>query len=213
MWAEWLHHPCRLRGPQRSSRAPQTEKATNTTCEQRGYIIPAVLGPPTLSASSKIRIDYPAHMWAKWPHQPCRFGGPQRSAPGQETKMATWPICGQNGYITCAVSGVPNAQCGDKNQKLRPSPQVGKVATSPLPSRGSQSSAGGQWLPGPYVGKVATSPLPSWGSPRLNGGTKVRDGYLPRMWAIWLLHRCRLEGPQCSARGQKRRMATYPTYG
>ena len=103
---------------------------------------------PTLSTGTKIRNGYVAHMWAKWLHQPCRRGGPQHSARGQKSEMATCPTCGQNGYITPAVLGVPNVQCGDKNQK---------------------------WLRGPHVGKVATSPLPSWGSPTLSAGTKIRN--------------------------------------
>ena len=59
--------------------------------------------------------------------------------------MAKWPTCGQSGYITPVVLGVPNAQRRDENQK---------------------------WLSGPHVGKLATSPLPYQGSEMLNAGTK-----------------------------------------
>ena len=82
--------------------------------------------------------------------------------------MSTWPTCGQKGYITPAVLGVPNAQHGDNNEKC---------------------------LLGPHVGKVATSPLPSWGSPTLNAGTTMRNGYLAHMWAKWLHHPCPLGVP------------------
>ena len=34
---------------------------------------------------------------------------------GQKPEMATRPTCGQSGYTTPAVLGVPNAQRGDKN--------------------------------------------------------------------------------------------------
>ena len=64
---------------------------------------------PTLSAGTKIRNGYVAHMRAKCLHQPCRLEGPQHSARGQKSEMATWPRCGQNGYITPSVLGVPNA--------------------------------------------------------------------------------------------------------
>ena len=53
----------------------------------------------------------------------CRLGGPQCSAWGQNQK---WPTCGHSGYLTPAVSGVPNALHGDK---IRNGPHVGTVAT------------------------------------------------------------------------------------
>ena len=61
-----------------------------------------------------------SHMWAEWLPDPCRLGGPQCSARGQNQK---WPTCGHNGYLTLAVSGVPN---GDK---IRMGPHVGTMAT------------------------------------------------------------------------------------
>ena len=48
-----------------------------------------------------------AHLWAKWLPHPCRLGDPHRlRAGGQNHK---WPTCGQNGYVTLAVSGIPTA--------------------------------------------------------------------------------------------------------
>ena len=163
-----------------------------------------------------------AYKWAKWLRHPCRLGDPHcfraggkiRSGP-QVGKVATsplpsqespplqsggqnqkWPTSGQSGYVTPAVSGIPTAL--ERGGKIRNGPQVGKVATSPLLSRGSpplQSGGGGgsemahswgKWLRhhcrlgdpqrcraggkirnGPLVGKVATSPVPSRGSPAL----------------------------------------------
>ena len=64
-----------------------------------------------------------AHMWAQWLPDPCRLGGPQCSARGQNQKRST---CGHNGYLTPAVSGVPNALHGDN---IRNGPHVGRVAT------------------------------------------------------------------------------------
>ena len=101
-------------------------------------------GSPTLSAGTKIRNSYVAHMWAKWLHHLCRLEGPKRPVWGRKSEIATWPTCGQNGYITPAVLGVLIAKRGDKKQCLR-GPHVGKVAASPLTS---------SWSP---------SPLPSWG--------------------------------------------------
>ena len=139
-----------------------------------------------LSARTKIRNGYVAHMWAKWLNHPYRLGSPQRSARGQKSEMATWPRCGQNAYITPAVLRVPNTQRGDKKQK---------------------------WLCGPHVGKKATSALPSWGSPTLNAGTKIRNGYVPHMWAKRLDHPFHLGGSQRSVREQKSETAKWSTIG
>ena len=160
------------------------------TCGQSSYICAAILGVPkavlgsaTLSAGTKPRNGYVGHMWAKWLHHPCHLGDPKRFARGQKSEMATWPTCGQSGYITPAVLGVPNAQREDKNQK---------------------------WLCCPHVGKVATAPLLYWGSPTLflgyaplSAGTKPRNGYVGHMWAKWLVHPYRLGDPQRLTRGQK----------
>ena len=164
-----------------------------------------------------------AHIWAKWLYQPCRLGGLQRPPRGKKSVMVTWLKWGQGGYITRAILGVPNAQCGAKNQKWLCCPHVGKVATSPLPSWGSptlswgpQRLVRGQRLERAsrsHVGKVASSPLPSWGSAMRSARTKIRNGYVAHMWAKWLHHPCRPGGLQCAARGQKLEMATWPTYG
>ena len=141
-------------------------------------------GSSTLGEGTKNRNGYLAHMWANGLHHPYPVGGPQRSTREQKTEMATWATCGQRGYITLAVSKVPNGQQGVPKQK---------------------------WLPGPHVGKEATSPLPSRRSPMVNKGSQNRNGYLGHMWAKRLHHPCRLEGPQWSTRGPKTEMATWPT--
>ena len=140
----------------------------------------------------------------------------QRLLRGKKSEMATWPTCGQRGYITPTVLGVPNAQRGENNHK---------------------------WLCGRHVGKGATSPLPSWGPPPLNAGGKIRNGYVAHMWAKWVHHPCRLGvlnaqrgdknqkclfghlwakwlynpcclgGPECLARGQKSQMSIWSTCG
>ena len=60
-----------------------------------------------------------AHMWAHWLPNPCRLGGPQCSARGQNQN---WPTCGHCGTVAHAVLVVPNALHGDK---FRNDPHVG----------------------------------------------------------------------------------------
>ena len=192
------------------------------TCAQSGYVTPAVLGIPT--AADRGAKSEVAQKWAKWLRHPCRLGDPHRCrARGKIRsgplvgKVVTsplpswgfpplqsgggnqkWPTCGQSGYVTPAVWGISTA--AERAGGIKSGPQVGKVATSPLPSRGSPPlHSGGQnqnwptcgqsgyvttavWgIPtaaeraggiksGPQVGKVATPPLPSRGSPPLHSG-------------------------------------------
>ena len=96
------------------------------------------------------------------------------------------PKCGQSGYITPTVSGVPNTPGEDKN---------------------------GNRLCSPHEEKVGTSPLPAQGSPTLMAGTKMRNAYAAQMWTKWLHHPCRLRGPGCSAQGEKAKMAMQPKCG
>ena len=172
--------------------------------------------PPLQSGGIKSEV---AHKWANWLPHPCRIGDPHRFRVGGQNQK--WPTSGQSGYLTPAVSGIPTAsEWGDK---IRSGPQVGKVATSPLPYRGSPLLQSGgiksevahkwaRWLPhpcrigdphrfraggkirsGPQVGKVATSPLPCRGSPPLqSGGIKSEVAH---KWAKWLPHPCRIGDP------------------
>ena len=107
------------------------------TCEQSGYVTPAVSGIPTASQ---------------------RGGGNQK-----------WPTCGQGGYVTPAVSGIPTASEQGGNQKWPTCGQSGYVtpAVSGIPTAAER---GGKIISGPLVGKVATPPLPSRGSPPLQSG-------------------------------------------
>ena len=117
---------------------------------------------------------------------------------------------------------------GTNRQKMRSGPVVGKVATSPLPSRGpialkrgakskwptcgqggyvtrpSRGSpplqSGGEIRSGPLVGKVAASPLPSRGSPPLQSGGGGQSD-VAHLWAKWIRHPCRLGDPHCFRAG------------
>ena len=93
-------------------------------------------------------------------------GSPPLQSGGQNQK---WPTSGQNGYLTPAVSGIPTAsergaesEVAHKWAKWLPHPRrIGD------PHR---FRAGGRIRSGPQVGKMATSPLPYRGSPPLQSG-------------------------------------------
>ena len=159
LWAKWLRHPCRLGDPHRliaggkircgpfvgkvamspllsRGSLPLHSKGQNQkwqTCGQSGYVTPAVSG--ILTAAERGAKSEVAHLWAKWLRHPCRLGDPHRFRAGGKVrsgplvgKVATsplpsrgspplnsggqnqmWPICGQSGYVTPAVSGMPTA--------------------------------------------------------------------------------------------------------
>ena len=93
-------------------------------------------------------------------------GSPPLQSGGQNQK---WPTCGQGGYVTPAASGIPSASELSAESEvvhlwarwLRNLYRLG----DPLRLR-----AGDEIRSGPLVGKVATQPLPSRGSPPLQSG-------------------------------------------
>ena len=225
LWAKWLRHPCRLgrphhcrmRGKIRSG--PLVGKVATSPLLSRGspplqsggqnqkwprsgqsgYGTPAVSGMPTAAkwgAKSEV-----AHLWAKWLHHPYRLGDPHHCKAGGPNQK--WPTCGQSGYVTPAVSGIPTtAERGGGGGRFRSGPQVGKVATPPLPSRGSpplQSGGGNQkWPTCGLSGYVtpAVSGIPTTAE-RGGGGSEVAH-----LWEKWLRHPCRLRDPHhCRAGG------------
>ena len=138
---------------------------------------------------------------------PPRASPPLQSG-GQNQK---WPINGQGGYITLAASGIPIAskrgaksevahkwarwlhqpcRLGDPHRfkaggKIRSGPYMGKVATSPLPPRGSPPlQSGGQNQKCPKKGGNATSPLHYGGS--LAKGTKSKVAELGARTKLWM---------------------------
>ena len=105
---------------------------------------------------------------------------PLQSA-GQNQK---WPTSGQSGYLTPAVSGIPTAS--ERWAKSERAHTWAKWLPHPCRiGEPHRFRAGGKIRIGPQVGKVATSPLPYRGSPPLQSGgknqkgpTSVQNGYL-----------------------------------
>ena len=253
-----LGDPHRLRAGGKIRSGPQVG--------QRATLPAAVSGIPT--ASERGAKSEVAHKRAKWLRHPCRPGFPTASEQGGKSRVAhNWAKWLRH---PCRLRVPHRFKAGGK---IKSGPLVGKVATSPLPSRGSpplQSGggesevvhkwakslhhpchledphrfrAGGKIRSGPQKGKVATSPLPSRGSPPLHSGgqnqkhpTKGQSGYVTpavsgtptacergaksevaHKWAKGLRHPCRLGDPHCFRAGgkirsgpQKGKVATSP---
>ena len=174
LWARWLRNPCRLGDPLRFTAGggkirsgPLVGKVATSPLPSRGS--------PPLQSGGGAKSEV-AHLWARWLRNPCRLGDPLRFRVGGQNQK--WPTCGQGGYVTPAVSGIPTAseRGGGQNQKWPTCGQGGYVtpAASGIPTA---SERGDKIRSGPLVGKVATSPLPPRGSPPLqSGGGKIRSG-------------------------------------
>ena len=170
-WAKWLPHPCRIGDPHR------------------------------FRAGGKIRSGPQVGKVATSP-LPYR-GSPPLQSGGQNQK---WPTSGQSGYLTPAVSGIPTAS--ERGAKSEVAHKWAKWLPHPCrigdPHR---FRAGGKIRSGPQVGKVATSPLPYRGSPPLqSGGAKSEVAH---KWAKWLPHPCRIGDPhRFRAGGQNQKWPT-----
>ena len=192
-WAKWLPHPCRIGEPHR------------------------------FRAGGKIRSGPPVGTLATSP-LPYR-GAPPLQSGGQNQK---WPTSGQIGYLTPAVSGSPTASERGANSEVAHK----WANWLPHPCRIGEPHrlrAGGKIRSGPQVGKLATSPLPYRGAPPLQSGgqnqkwpTSGQSGYLTpavsgsptasergaksevaHKWANWLPHPCRIGEPHRFRAGGK----------
>ena len=198
-WARWLHHCCRLGDPHR------------------------------FKAGGKIRSRPYMGKVATSPLPP--RGSPPLQSEGQNQK---WPTSGQGGYITPATSGIPTASkrgsksevahkwarwlhhpchLGDPHRfkargKIRSGPQVGKVATSPLPPRGSPPlQSGGQNQKWPIHGQGGyITPAASGINTASNREAKSEVAH---KWARWLHHPCHLGDPRRFKAGGKIRSGPY----
>ena len=134
------------------------------TSGQSGYLTPAVWGIPT--ASERGTKSEVAHKWAKWLPHPCRIGDPHRGRAGG--KIRGGPQVGKVATSPLPYRGSPPLQRGGQNQKWPTSGQSGYLTPAVLGSH--RCGAGGKIRSGPQVGKVATSPPPYRGSPPLQSG-------------------------------------------
>ena len=128
-------------------------------------------------------------------------GSPPLQSGGQNQK---WPITRQIGHLTPAVSGIPTtaergakSEVGHKWAKWLPHPcRIGD------PHR---MRAGGKIRSGPQMGKLATSPLPYRGSPPLQSGGQIQK--LPTSGQIGYLTPAVSGIPTAAERGAKSEVA------
>ena len=222
-WANWLPHPCRIGDPHRCRAGgrirsgPQVGKLATSplpywgapplqsggqnqkwpTSGQIGYLTPAVSGIPT--ATERGAKSEVAHKWAKWLPHPNRIGEPHRCRRGAKSEVAhKWAKWLPH---PCRIGEPHHCRAGGK---IRSGPQVGEVATSPLPYRGAPLlQSGGQNQKWPTSGRSgyltpAVSGIPS----TAERGVKSEVAH---KWAKWLPHPCRIGEPhRCRAGGKIR---------
>ena len=221
-WAIWLPHPCRIGDPHRCRAGGKIRSGAHKWAIWLPH--PCRIGDPhRFRAGGKIRSGPQVGKLATSP-LPYR-GAPPLQSGGQNQK---WPTSGRNGYLTPAVSGSPTAaergaksevahkwakwlphpcRIGDPHRfkaggKIRSGPQVGKLATSPLPYRGSPPlQSGGQNQKWPTSGQIGyLTPAVSGIPTAAEQGAKSEVAH---KWANWLPHPCRIGDPHRFKAGGK----------
>ena len=222
-WANWLPHPAVSGSPTASQRGAKSEVANKWA---KWLPHPCRIGDPhRCRAGGKIRSGAQVGKVATSP-LPHR-GAPPLQSGGQNQK---WPTSGQSGYLTPAASGIPMAaeraaksevahksanwlphpcRIGDPHRctaggKIRSGPQVGKLATSPVPYRGSPPlQSGGQNQKWPTSGQIGYLTPAAWGIP--TAAERGAKSEVAHKWAKWLPHPCRIGDPhRCRAGGKIR---------
>ena len=134
LWAKWLRHPCRLGDRHRCTAGGNFRSGTHM-----GNVATSAL--PSLGSQPLQTV-------------------------GQNQKRST---CGHSSYVTPAVSGIPTA--AERGAKSEVAHKWATWLRQPCPLGDfHRFTAWGMIRKGPLVGKVPTSPLPSRGSPPLHSG-------------------------------------------
>ena len=222
-WARWLHNACRLAGPDRLEAGgtirsgPQTARWLHNPCR--------LGGPRRLRAGGRIRGRPQVGGWL---HNLCHAGGPHRFRAGGGGGGQRWPTSGPVGYITPAAWGVPTAsergaesevartwggwlhnpcrlggpqhfRAGDR---IRGGPQVGRVATQPLPPGDPHRfTTGGQNQKWPTSGPGGYITLAGWRCQ--TASQRGSESEVAHKWAGWRHNPCRPGGPHRFTEGGK----------
>ena len=185
MWADWLHHPCRLGGSQRFTAGNVAHKWVDwlhDPCHP--------WGPLCFKAADEIKSGPDG-----WATSPLPFGAsPTLQRWGQNHKG---PKCGQIGYATIAVHGVRNTP--NRGSTIKTDAQWVGLATSPLPSTGSRKlhcrGPNHKWPKNGWIGYIASTvqrvPITSDGVPKSE---------VAHICAHCLHHPCRVGGLKATQR-------------
>ena len=194
-WARWLHNACRQGGTHRF-RAGNRFRSGQQVGKVATQPLPSRGSPPLQGGRHNAEV---AHKSARWVHNPCCLGVPTASERGAQSEVAhKWARWLHN---PCRLGGPHHFGAGGT---IRSGPQVGKVATQPLPPKGSRalesgwqdqkwrtsgeggyitlatwgvptaSEREGECRGGPQVSNVATLPLLPWRFPPLQSGRQHR---------------------------------------
>ena len=178
-WARWLHNPCRLGGLHRFRAGGRIGSGP-----QVGRVATSPLPP---------RVSQPGGQNQRWPTSgpggyitPAALGVPTASKRGAESEVAhKWARWLHN---PCRLGGFHRFRAGGR---IGSGPQVGRVATSPLPPRVSQPGGQNQrWPtsgPGGYITPAALG-VPT-------ASEQGAESEVAHKWARWLHNPCRLGGP------------------
>ena len=131
-WAWWLHHPCNLGSPQRFTAGDKIRSGP-----QLGLVAASPLlsgGSPTLRSGGQNQKCPASGLGGYMAHAVGRT--PRLQSGGQNQK---WPTSGPGGNITGAIWGGGGGNCFRAGDKIRSSPQVSLVTTSPPLSVGGGS--------------------------------------------------------------------------
>ena len=194
-WAEMLHHPCILGGPQQRG-----QNQSRPTSGRKCYITPAFSGVPK-ERGTKSELAGPTS------GQKCYITPAFSGVPNKGDKIKVGPQVGENATSPLHSRGSPKK--GGQNQNWR-GPQVGRNATSPLHSRGSPTKG--------TISKWAHKWAEMLHHPCILGdpqrkGDKIRFGCLTRAfweahkWGEMLHHPCILRGPQQRGQSQRKKKA------
>ena len=113
-----------------------------------------------------------AHKWARCLQTLAAWGGPPLESEGQNQR---WPTSGQGGCITPTVWGVPTAS--ERGAESQVAHKWASWLHNPCRLGGAHRfTARGGIKSGPQVGKVATQPVPPGGSPPVQSRGKIGGG-------------------------------------
>ena len=170
---KWLPHPCLLGGP---------KERTNATSPVHSRGSPT----PSWGAKSKV-VPNIGDQNLKWPPHSYLLGGPTKIERAASLLLSRRPNRGRKCYVTRAFSGMPNAKCGEQNQKWPPTKGI-KIKSGYLTCAFSGAQKRAEMVRHPCI----------LGDPQ-HQAWRAKSEVVPNIGEQnlkWLPHPCLLEGPK-----------------